>query len=491
MIDHAEGLVIGMRTGRAFGKGLRLLAAALWLASVLFLSGWSEAEKAAAYGSPAVSSSPNTELQHLYESLRAGQRPDPNIAYEKPERPTVYLTFDDGPSKLTGQVLDILKEEDVKATFFVIGQLAGRQPETVRRIAEEGHALGNHTYNHVYKELYQDFSGFWQQVQKSEAIIEQAAGVKPELLRAPGGTYMNFDAFYFYLLERVGYTVVDWNVDSGDAARQGVPADDIVRAVRSSPLEHELVVLLHDGAGHEQTVQALPEIIRFYKEKGYAFAPLSASVKPVQFALGHSRWNRSMSLTAFSDLQRQAAESGSERATLPAAARENEERLMRQALLAAGEAEAELEKQALLPLTVMLDAGRWVMGPQEYEFRYDRFAVPLRSFIERIGGKVVWDERKRLAVVHVGGKSVEYDLVGRTIRERFPTGGTKIPHLADISLVDGEIRVPLRATVELFGGRVNEYRVEKDVRSVAVAVTDGLLFVQMEADRVRKSFYRV
>lgn len=488
-----------MRTVRFRSGGLQALLTALLAASVFLLSaktGFAEAS-AAEPGAALHSARDQEQDRQVYESLQAGHRADPKRTYERPERPTVYLTFDDGPSKLTGQILDILKEEGVKATFFVIGQQAERQGEAMRRIAEEGHAIGNHSYNHVYKELYGNFSDFWEQIRKSEAIIEKQAGIKPELIRAPGGTATNFDAFYFYLLEKAGYTVFDWNVDSGDAVRQGVPAADIVQSVRQSPLASELVVLMHDGTGHEQTVKALPDIIRFYKEKGYAFASLSPSVKPVQFPVGKNRWHRSMSLAAFEGWLKQADEAAGARteqqleAGHPPAERENGERFKRQAQLAAEEARAGPERQALTPLSVMLDAGLWVMEPGQYEFRYDRFAVPLRGLMERIGGDVAWDEQRRVAVVRLGGKIVEYDPIGRTVSERLPGGSANIHHMADVRLVNGEIRVPLRATVELFGGHVNGYQVTKDVRSVAVNVSKSSLLVQIESVRALKSFNRV
>lgn len=481
---------MGIRTGHRLETGLRLFVALLLLASVLFQQGGSVMAFAAS-GAPEAKVPSEAEEKELYDSLRAGHRAASDRAYVQPEQPTVYLTFDDGPSKLTEQVLDILREEDVKGTFFVVGQQAEQHGAVLKRVVEEGHAIGNHTYNHVYKELYTDFSGFWKQISKSEAIIENAAGLKPELIRAPGGTHMNFDAFYFYFLETAGYRIIDWNVDSGDAVRQGVPAEEIVRNVRKTPLKHEMVVLMHDGTGHEQTVKALPEIIRFYKEQGYAFAPIGPSVKPVQFTIGKDRWNRALSFADFDSWRSKAVELDEERQIRLLAQQEREESMKRQALLAAKEAQAELERQKQIPLSVLLDAGPWIIQPQQYEFRYDRFAVPLRSFVERIGGKVMWEERTKVAVVQYGAISVEIDPIARTVRERSPAGIVKTHYLADIHLVNGEIRVPLRATAELLGGRVDGYRLDTDARSVSVALSKGSLLVQLESQRSLKSFKRV
>ena len=211
--------------------------------------------------------------QELYQKLKLGKRLQGEKTYETPEQPTVYLTFDDGPSKLTGQVLDILKKENVKATFFELGEQAQAHPELVKRVVQEGHTLGNHSYNHVYKELYSDFQTFWEQIQRSEDVFADIAGIRPQIVRAPGGTYTNFDAYYYYLMDQAGYTVVDWNVDSGDSKRAHVPVNEIWQTVKESPLDHEINILFHDGSGHESTVEVLPQVISYYKNLGYAFAP--------------------------------------------------------------------------------------------------------------------------------------------------------------------------------------------------------------------------
>ncbi|UVI30736.1 polysaccharide deacetylase family protein [Paenibacillus spongiae] len=206
---------------------------------------------------------------------------------------TVYLTFDDGPSKLTPQVLDILASNGVPATFFVLGESADRYEDTVLRIVNEGHAIGNHSYNHVYKELYEDFMGFWNQVKRTDDILTRITGKHTALLRAPGGTHTNFDASYFKYIREAGYTIFDWNMDSGDSKRRNVPAAEIVRNVKQAKLKDEIVLLMHDGSGHGESVKALPEIIRYFKDKGYQFAILTDRVKPVTFSMGPSKWKRS------------------------------------------------------------------------------------------------------------------------------------------------------------------------------------------------------
>ncbi|WP_274364342.1 polysaccharide deacetylase family protein [Paenibacillus thermotolerans] len=281
---------------------------------------------------------------------------------ETSNRPTVYLTFDDGPSKLTPKVLDILKEHDVKATFFVLGELASAREETIRRIAAEGHALGNHTYDHKYQHLYKSFDGFLRQVQATDEVLKRITGNSVRLLRAPGGTSGNFDELYFHYLREAGFSIHDWNVDSGDSKRRGVPAKEIVGNVKRSKLGGDLVVLLHDGAGHEETVKALPEIIAFFQAKGYRFEALSEQVKPVTFRVGKLKWDRSKA-------ELQDAE-----------------------LLAAVQ---QLKRDSTAPATV---SGRW---------------VALRDWADGKGA-VTWDNTKKTAGLVLSGGVLQFNVSAKT-----------------------------------------------------------------------------
>ncbi|BFH11413.1 polysaccharide deacetylase [Paenibacillus melissococcoides] len=209
-------------------------------------------------------------------------KPSPGVEEKKPDK-VVYLTFDDGPSVHTKDVLDILAKEQVKATFFVLGQNAKRDQEMVKTIAEAGHAIGNHSYNHEYKELYGSFREFWRQIRETGKVLEDILGYEPQLVRAPGGTAMNFDKQYFELMQQAGYLVYDWHVDSGDSKRRGVPAKEIASSVKQGALLKETVVLMHDGSGHGETVKALPEIIRYYKD---------IRTKAIRSACCRRRWSR-------------------------------------------------------------------------------------------------------------------------------------------------------------------------------------------------------
>ncbi|MNW34757.1 Peptidoglycan-N-acetylglucosamine deacetylase [compost metagenome] len=290
---------------------------------------------------------------------------------------TVYLTFDDGPGKYTGQVLDILQQYHVQATFFVLGEHAVRSPEVIRRMAEEGHVIGNHTYNHSYEELYRDFREFWNQIKRTESIIHSVTGERPTLVRAPGGTYGHFDDVYYSLLDQAGYTVVDWNVDSGDSRRSGVPAQEIVhQSIQGITERGDKVVLLHDGGARGETVKALPRIIEKYQAAGYSFAVLSPEMRQWQFPV-------SQKATALKCSQ-------------PGESWVAEHILPNRALLKPGP-----------PLHVAVGAQELSLSAGEYEWKQGHVIAPLRSVVEKLGGNVVWQPRAGIASVRIGGRHIE------------------------------------------------------------------------------------
>ncbi|MDO7908236.1 polysaccharide deacetylase family protein [Paenibacillus sp. JX-17] len=272
----------------------------------------------------------------------------------------VYLTFDDGPGKYTGEVLDILHTYQVKATFFMVGQEAKRYPELVRRVYEEGHAIGNHSYNHRYSEMYDSFVHFWKQIKQTEEILTSITGSRPSLVRAPGGTYGHFDHTYFNLLKQGGYQVFDWNVDSGDSARRNVPAAEIKsHATLSSAVRGDVILLMHDGGAHRETVKALPAIIEHYRSAGYQFGILSEEQEPVQFRVA---------------------------ASLPY------KRLPPDAGWVKANVEANAELFARGPgLTIEAGAVTTELQPGEYRIERGQYVVPLRKTVERLGGTVTWN----------------------------------------------------------------------------------------------------
>ncbi len=190
--------------------------------------------------------------------------------YEKQK--TAYLTFDDGPDeKNTDAILDILKQEGVKATFYVVGRNVKAYPETAKRIFEEGHALGNHSYDHDYDRLYASVDNYLEEMEEADEAIYSLIGRRPLITRAPGGRMSHFTEAYDAVTAENGYVEHDWNVSSADSDPNGPVAQDFIDNIAGQATMDSAIILMHSSAGHEETVKALPEIIRVLREKGYAF----------------------------------------------------------------------------------------------------------------------------------------------------------------------------------------------------------------------------
>jgi len=196
----------------------------------------------------------------------------------------IYLTFDDGPDpENTPLILDILKENNIKATFFVLGTEIEKYPDLLKRIYAEGHAIGNHSYNHIYQKLYQSANTYIEQLHHTDDAVKSILNVRPHISRAPGGAAGNFTQAYWDVLENQGYIEVGWNISSGDASN--AKADQILNNImhqttKNGFLWSHATLLMHDGKGHTETVKALPHIINFYKEHGFDFHVINSKTPP-------------------------------------------------------------------------------------------------------------------------------------------------------------------------------------------------------------------
>ncbi|ACB84535.1 polysaccharide deacetylase family protein [Natranaerobius thermophilus] len=205
-----------------------------------------------------------------------------------------YLTFDDGPSHNTEQILDILKEHDIPATFFVNGNDTSFGHKMYQRMVNEGHAIGNHTYTHNYDKIYSSPEDFMEDFYELEELLDRVIGVKPEIMRFPGGSksasaldVAGYDIIEDIIekLEEENYAYVDWNVTSGDASTPPLSKEKITENVISGAKnQEEAVILFHDSAARETTVEALPQVISKLQEMGFAFDILSKSENMVQFS---------------------------------------------------------------------------------------------------------------------------------------------------------------------------------------------------------------
>ncbi|MBO4883511.1 MAG: polysaccharide deacetylase [Lachnospiraceae bacterium] len=178
----------------------------------------------------------------------------------------VYLTFDDGPSASTDEILDILDEYGVKATFFVIGRESEEDNRLYNRIVSEGHTLGMHSYSHKYSKLYSSEEAFSEDLDRLTELLEDVTGVTPKFYRFPGGssnTVSSLDIHRFIdILDARGISYFDWNVSVGDATGIPISADAIVNNALSGIEERDTtVILMHDGQYKRATVEALPRII--------------------------------------------------------------------------------------------------------------------------------------------------------------------------------------------------------------------------------------
>ncbi len=200
----------------------------------------------------------------------------------------VYLTFDDGPSIYTDDILDILQEYGVKATFFVVGRTSEANQERYRRIVEEGHTLGMHSYSHKYNEVYGSRESFLLDLERIKALLTASTGRVPEFYRFPGGssnTISGIDMHVFgECLEEQGITYFDWNVAAGDATEGGLSADQIVSNCLQGIEKREVsVVLMHDAASRYTTVQALPRLIEALQEMdGVEILPITDETPVIQ-----------------------------------------------------------------------------------------------------------------------------------------------------------------------------------------------------------------
>ena len=206
----------------------------------------------------------------------------------KSEPKTVYLTFDDGPSAKTAEILDILKKDNIKATFFIIGKEGAKEKDLLKRMADEGHTIGIHTYSHVYGSIYESVESYLDDFYRTYKLIDDTTGIKPEVFRFPGGSINKYNSQNYEEIiaemTRRGFTYYDWNASSGDANLSATANSVYSNTVRSSENKDRIILLMHDSISKTYTVQALPGIIEYYKAQGYQFDRITNDVSPIAFS---------------------------------------------------------------------------------------------------------------------------------------------------------------------------------------------------------------
>ncbi|MGL5313129.1 MAG: polysaccharide deacetylase family protein [Peptostreptococcaceae bacterium] len=225
--------------------------------------------------------------QNSYDAIEVSNKLK-NYDYSNNGEKIVFLTFDDGASKtVTPKILDTLKENDVNATFFVTGKTiegGGEEAKSlVKRAFDEGNAIANHSYTHDYKYLYPgrtlNMENFKSDFQKTDELLKEIIGsnFSTRVLRCPGGhmSWKGMSELDNYLAEN-NMASIDWNALNADAEGKKKNADELVeQAIKSSEGKEMVVLLMHDTYGKEETAKALPQIIQYFKDNGYAFKTLA------------------------------------------------------------------------------------------------------------------------------------------------------------------------------------------------------------------------
>ena len=224
------------------------------------------------------------DYQSLYPDFYAPQQ----LSATTREENVIYLTFDDGPSYRTPEVLEILREENVKATFFVIGKDSETRREWMRAIVDDGHTIAMHSYTHEYTTIYASVEDYLHDMYQIFTMIREATGVTPTHFRMPGGSVngYNYEVSQEIITEmlRRGFIPYDWNISSGDASTDGATPDEILYNVLRGAGGNRGIVLMHDSIAKYSTVDALRSIIQTLREMGYTFDGLQADTAPILFS---------------------------------------------------------------------------------------------------------------------------------------------------------------------------------------------------------------
>ena len=197
---------------------------------------------------------------------------------EQSDEKVVYLTLDDGPSKNTQAVLDILDKYNAKATFFVTGAMP-EYKDMIKKAYDKGHTIGMHTYSHDYAKVYASVDAYFQDLDQIGQVVKEEIGYVPCFIRFPGGSSNTISANYTKgimtaLTQEVqarGYQYYDWNGSSGDGA---VRTTEQLVAQATSFHDNNIILLSHDSETKDTTVEALPQIIEYYQSQGYTFKAL-------------------------------------------------------------------------------------------------------------------------------------------------------------------------------------------------------------------------
>ena len=215
----------------------------------------------------------NICISHAYETSET-----------KSDSKVIYLTFDDGPAgKITSDILDILKENQVPATFFLIGCQIKDQEDLIKRIYDEGHSIGLHSMTHKKNSLYCSNEQFLKEMIDTQKLISTILPIKPNILRFPFGCNNNtykISQTMVDMLHENDLRIYDWNADSGDGANPNSAPSTLLK--NSKSIKDRVILLMHCGYLNKNSVKALPSIIQYYKDSGYEFKAIDENT-PEEF----------------------------------------------------------------------------------------------------------------------------------------------------------------------------------------------------------------
>ena len=229
--------------------------------------------------------SQDTENIKKVEENKVNTTTETKTAATEGEKGVVYLTFDDGPSAdITPKILDILSQENVKATFFILNYDSNKE-HLVKREHDEGHAIGIHGWSHVYSEIYQTEETYISNLDKLQEKIKNSIGITTKITRFPGGSSNTISKKYnaqnglmsrlVKLVQEKGYEYYDWNVDSNDAGSAKNQTQVYNNVIKGLSKKRPNVVLMHDKGGNTKTLNALRDIINYCKQNGYEMRPIT------------------------------------------------------------------------------------------------------------------------------------------------------------------------------------------------------------------------
>ena len=214
---------------------------------------------------------------------------------EESSNGVIYLTFDDGPSQdITPQILDILEQKNVKATFFVV-HFSEKNAELVKREDASGHTVALHGYTHTYSEVYASPDACLENFRKIQQQVYETIGKKPNIIRFPGGSSNTISRKYYKgimteVTARVlqeGFRYFDWNVDSDDAGHAKTKEDVYSNVTSKLKKYRENVVLMHDFSGNKKTLNALADIIDYGIQNGYVFRNITEDTPMVKHGINN------------------------------------------------------------------------------------------------------------------------------------------------------------------------------------------------------------